>query len=111
MKSISTCRGDLLMRRRICVSVSIFFGIRLRMATFSGRMSCFFAMSSSSAKIFSLSRMAFAGRPLGMLIGMRPPPYAMAAKACFRSSRISSMFSNPTEKRIMPPLMPASFSC
>ena len=30
---------------------------------------------------------------------------------CLRSSRISSTFSRPTEKRIIPPLIPAAASC
>ncbi len=37
MKSISTCSGDFEMRRNSCVSVSIFFGMRLRITILSGR--------------------------------------------------------------------------
>ena len=73
MKSMSTCSGDFEMRRRICVSVSIFLGMRLSSTTLSGRMCCLEATFSSSAKMRSSSRISLAGSPVGMLIGMGAP--------------------------------------
>ena len=73
MKSQLTCSGDLEMRRRIWVSVSILVGIRLRIATRRGRISWWLATSSSRAKMRSCWRIVLAGRPSGMLMGMRTP--------------------------------------
>ena len=70
MKSISTCSGLFEMSLSSCVSVSIFFGIRFKITSRSGRTRCRSASVFSNAKIRSESRMALAGRPLGILIGM-----------------------------------------
>ena len=60
--STSTCSGVLLSSRRICVSVSIFVGIRFSSAIFSGRMSCRAARSCVMTKMFSDSSTSMAGR-------------------------------------------------
>ena len=72
MKSTSTCSGLLEIRRSSCVSVSIFFGMRFRITSLSGRTRWRSASGFSSAKMRSESRMSLAGRPLGILIGMFP---------------------------------------
>ena len=66
--------GVLDRQRRICVSVTIFSGIRLRMAMRSGRMRCVVARCSVITKMFSLSRTARAGRLSGIFIGKENNP-------------------------------------
>ena len=57
------------------VSVTILVGMRLRMSSSSGRMSCKMARCSVITKMFSSSKMARAGRESGILMGMGEPPY------------------------------------
>ena len=68
--STSICSGVLDSLRMICVSVSIFFGIRLSSSTRSGRMSWCMARCSVITKMFSLSSCSVAGSWSGMRIGM-----------------------------------------
>ena len=66
----SICRGVLDRALNSWVSVSSFNGIRFKIRISSGRISWLMARSSSITKIFSDSKMAFAGRSFCILIGM-----------------------------------------
>ena len=68
--SNSTCRGVLPIRRAICVSVTIFCGIRFNIRIFKGRMSWVIARVSVMTKIFSFSNTCVAGNKFGILIGI-----------------------------------------
>ena len=57
-------------RRSSWVSVTIFVGMRLRIATRSARMSWWTARLSPITKMFSLSRMPMAGSVSGIFTGM-----------------------------------------
>lgn len=57
-------------RRRNWFSVSIFFGIRLRISTFSGLISCVFAREDVITKTFSPRKKLTAGNSSGTRIGI-----------------------------------------
>ena len=68
--STSTCSGVLPSKRKSCVSVSIFVGIKLSIAIFKGRMSCKAARSCVITKMFSDSKTSMAGKSACIRIGI-----------------------------------------
>ena len=70
IRSSSICSGVFEMRRNRSVSVTIFNGIRLRMSSFNGRMSCVDARRSSMTNMFSALRISTAGSDDGIFTGM-----------------------------------------
>ena len=73
--STSTCKGVFPKSRSSWVSVSIFVGIRFKMAIFRGRMSCTAARSWVMTKIFSDSSTSMAGRSAWMRMGIVSQPF------------------------------------
>src|SRR3712207_8737302 len=70
IKSTWTCNAVLDNIRRSWVSVSSFLGIKFRMASFKGRISCVSARCVVMVKICSFSNILLAGRSLGITKGI-----------------------------------------
>jgi hypothetical protein len=67
---MSTWRGVLPRSRKSWISVSTVVGMRFIMATLRGRMSCCSALASVITNTFSFRRALYAGRVMGIRIGM-----------------------------------------
>ena len=70
IRSSYICKGVLEISRNKSVSVTIFKGMRLRMSSFNGRMSCVEARRSSMTNIFSAFNISTAGNDDGIFTGM-----------------------------------------